>query len=166
VAVCVAAVSSVGAPLFSTAAGAASETAVGDVVILVAGLRAPGLDRVFGPVADPAFGLPGTAVRFEWADPGFDLAAEPVGFESADDGLSPDGSAAATGAVANATPSPTATVAATARVVVIAEFIEYSNGSGSAPDRDAEAPEYYQIRCRTAAFQIPVKQIMRLCSTP
>jgi hypothetical protein len=59
------------------------------------------------------------------ADAVFDLPTEPVGVELAEDELSSDdGSAAAIGVglLSNATPSPSATVAAAARVVSIAEL--------------------------------------------
>ncbi|MCX2932603.1 hypothetical protein ORI20_20220 [Mycobacterium sp. CVI_P3] len=85
--------------------------------------------------AGPVFGLPADPLGFGFADPVFVVVAGPV---DAEDELSSDdvsASATGTGLLANATPSPSATVAAAARVVSMTGFIESSDRSGGRAGR-------------------------------
>lgn len=109
----------------------------------------------------PVFGFPAEPLGFGFADPVF--AAGPVDAEFTDDELSSEEvSAAAMGAgpLANATPTPSATVAAAARVLSIAGFIESSDLAVSALNSAPRALNIYQQCQFIGGFKLSVNQFM------
>jgi hypothetical protein len=148
----------------SRCVGAAAASS-GFVVICVGVRDVPVLDVTvealsFGSLC-PAFGLPAEPLGFGFADQVF--AAGPVEVEFAEDELSSeDVSAAAVGAgpLANAIPTPSAKVAAAARVLSIAGFIESSDLAVSALSSAPRALNIYQQCQFIGGFKLSVKPFM------